>query len=74
MDFKGKDIFKDSDGLESIEEGFLYIFKSQTSPDTAHNLLFIRGKKPSEAGVSDPQKAFIDFSGVSLRAGIMLRF
>lgn len=74
MDFKGKNIFNDSDGLESIEEGFLYIFKSQTSPDTTHSLLFIRDKKPSEAGVSDPQKATIDFSGVSLRAGIMLRF
>lgn len=74
MDFQGQDFLNDSTGLESQEEGYLYIFKSQTSPDTTHDLLFIREKKPSEAGVSDPQKATINFTGVSLRAGIILRF
>jgi len=72
--FKGTDTFKDSEGQEYTEEGALYIFEDQISKDVSYPILFIRDKKPSEAGVSNPKKATIDFSGVSLKIGIKFRF
>jgi len=72
--FEGTDTFKDSEGQEYTEEGSLYIFEDQISKDASYPILFIRDKKPSEAGVSNPKKATIDFSGVSLKVGIKFRF
>ncbi len=72
--FEGTHTYQDSEGLEYTEEGSLYIYDGQISKDLSYPLLFIRDKKPSEAGVSNPKKATIDFSGVSLKVGIKLRF
>ena len=73
-DFEGTHTYQDSEGLEYTEEGLLYIYDGQVSKDIFYPLLFIRDKKPSEAGVSNPKKATIDFSGVSLKVGIKFRF
>ncbi len=72
--FEGTHAYQDSEGLEYTEEGSLYIYDGQISKDLSYPLLFIRDKKPSEAGVSNPKKATIDFSGVSLKVGIKFRF
>ncbi len=72
--FEGTHTYQDSEGLEYTEEGSLYIYDGQISKNVSYPLLFIRDKKPSEAGVSNPKKATIDFSGVSLKVGIKFRF
>jgi len=72
--FEGTHTYQDSEGLEYTEEGSLYIYDGHTSEEISYPLLFIRDKKPSEAGVSNPKNAEIDFSGVSLMVGIKLKF
>jgi len=72
--FEGKTDYKDSTGLTYTEEGILYIFKHQISEENSCSLLFIRDKKPTEAGVSDVHNAMIDLSGFSIKAGIRIRF
>jgi len=72
--FEGTNTYQDSEGLEYTEEGSLYIYEGHISEEVSYPLLFIRDKKPSEAGVSNPKKATIDFSGVSLQVGIKFRF
>ena len=72
--FKGKDNYTESTGLTSTEEGILYIYQGQISEQKSYPLLFIREKKPTEAGVIDPKEATIDFSGVAIKAGIKIRF
>ncbi len=72
--FEGKTDYKDSTGLTYTEEGMLYIFKHQISEEESCSLLFIRDKKPTEAGVSDVHNAMIDLSGFSIKAGIRIRF
>jgi len=72
--FKGKNKYKTSEGSISTEEGMLYFYHTQTPGGESYPLLFIREKKPSEAGVFDPQEATIDFSGISLKAGLKIKF
>jgi len=72
--FKGTNNYRESTGYTYSESGPLYFYKSQLGSDKTVNLLYIREKKPSEAGVVDAKEALIDFSGVSLKAGIKIWF
>ncbi len=72
--FKGTDTYQDSTGLSNQEKGYLYLFQAQTAPEKTFDLLFIRDRKPSEAGVLNPQRATVDFSGVSIVFGLKFRF
>jgi len=72
--FEGKTDFKDSTGSIYTEEGMLYIYNGEISEGNSYPLLFIREKKPTEAGVSDVRNAVVDFSGFSIKAGIRIRF
>lgn len=73
--FKGSDRSIDSDGVEHIENGTLYFFEARGSAAESYPFLFIRVREPIEdVLISDPRRAIIDFSGVSLKAGFKLRF
>jgi len=72
--FKGTNYFEDSTGFSSSEEGTLYIYQGQISEEKSYPLLFIRKKRPAEAGVLNPALAMIDLSGFSLTAGIRIHF
>jgi len=72
--FKGTNYFKDSTGFSSSEEGTLYIYQGQISEEKSYPLLFIRKKRPAEAGVLNPALAMIDLSGFSLTAGFRIHF
>ncbi len=72
--FEGKDTFRSSEGLAHTEEGKLYFYEAKISGQKTYSLLFIREKKPSEAGVTSPREAEIDFSGLTIRAGIKIKF
>jgi len=71
--FKGSDTSRDSDEFEYTEEGTLYLYQVVSAGQNTYPQLFIRAKKPAEAGVTDPQQAYIDFSGLSLRLGIRIK-
>jgi len=71
--FKGKDISRDSEGEVYTEEGILYYYKAESLTQKSYPQLFIREKKPTEAWVTDPQQAKIDFSGISLKLGFRLK-
>ncbi len=72
--FKGTDTYQDSTGISSEENGYLYIYQAQSGPEKAFDLLFIRDRKPSEARVINPERAVVDFSGISVVFGLKLRF
>lgn len=73
-DFEGTDSYSNSGGGTSEEEGMLYIYQGHISAQTSYPLVFIRDRKPAEAGVSDARPAEVDFSGVALRLGFSFRF
>ncbi len=73
-DFSGRDVYTDSTGYQSEEEGTLYIYEGHITVSESYPLLYIRNKKPSEAGVSDAKVATIDLSGFEVRAGIRFKF
>ena len=72
--FKGTDNYRESTGYSYSESGSLFFFKSQIGPNKTVPLLFIRERKPAEALVVDAKEALIDFSGISLKAGIKFWF
>ena len=73
--FEGSDTSIDSDGLEYVEQGTLYYYKTHATGGEDIPLLYIRLRKPSEdVLISDPRRAIIDYSGVSLKAGFIIRF
>ncbi len=72
--FRGKDTFQDTSDQILTEEGTLYLIQAEVSEQQSYPLLFIRESKPNEAGVIDAKEAQVDFSGVSLRIGISVRF
>ncbi len=73
--FKGSDSSRDSDLNENNTSGTLYFYKAKGNADEPYPLLFIRTREPVEdILISDPRRAIIDFSGVSLKAGFKLRF
>jgi len=72
--FKGKDISVNSDGESYTEQGTLYYFQAGAGSQEDFPLVFIRRDMPNEAGVSAPREAKVNFSGMSLKAGIRFRF
>lgn len=73
--FEGTGEYRDSTLLQiKKEEGTLYFYKAKSSKENIYPYLFIREKKPSAAGVVAPREAIIDFSGISIRAGIKIYF
>ena len=72
--FEGTGEYRDSDELQTTDEGKLYFYKVKVSEENIFPSLFILEKKPSDAGVVAPREAIIDFSGISLRAGIKIYF
>ena len=72
--FQGKDTFRDTSGQTLTEEGTLYLIQAEVSEQQSYPLLFIRESKPREAGVIEAREAQIDFSGVSLKIGLRIRF
>lgn len=72
--FEGTGEYRDSTTLLSTEEGKLYFYKGEASEEDIFPLLFIREKEPTEAGVVAPREATIDFSGISLKIGIKIKF
>jgi len=72
--FKGTDNYRESTSYTYSESGPLFFYQSQINPDKTVNLLYIRKKKPSEAWVVGAKEALLDFSGVSLKAGIKIWF
>jgi opacity protein-like surface antigen len=73
-DFGGEDVYKESSTYESIEKGKLYYFQVDTGTAEVVPLVFVREKRPTEAGVMDARKAELDLSGFSLKLGIKVRF
>lgn len=73
-DFKGTNIYLESGGESSEEEGSLYIYQARVSAQKSHPLLFISSQKPGEAGVSDVKEAVVSFSGLTVKAGLRFRF
>ena len=71
--FEGTGEYRDSAELQTYE-GKLYFYKAKSSEENIYPFLFILEKKPTEAGVVAPREATIDFSGISLRAGIKINF
>lgn len=72
--FEGKNIYRESSGLESEEEGLLYLYQAQVSAQISHPLLFIRAKKPTEGGVAEARPATLSLSGLAFRLGLRFRF
>ncbi len=73
-DFEGTDTHSLSGGNSVEEDGMLYIYQGHVTPETSYPLVYIRERKPTEAGVSDAQLAGVDFSGLVLRLGFSFRF
>jgi len=61
-------------GFSSTESGKLYYYKTTLIPLGTFPLVFISDTPPSGPGISDVREAEIDFSGISARAGLIIRF
>jgi hypothetical protein len=72
--FEGTDDYLDSEGATSAEKGKLYIWEGHITQAEPYPLIFIRERKPSEAGVSNARLAIVDFSGFSIKFGIKIKF
>jgi len=72
--FTGKDISINSDGESYTEQGTLYYFLVKAGSRGDFPFVIIRRDMPTEARVSAPREAIVNFSGMSLKAGIRVRF
>lgn len=72
--FKGTDKSSESSGGQFSESGTLYIYQGHVTARESYPLLYIRERKPSEAGVSDAKVATVDLSGFEVRMGIRFKF
>jgi len=72
--FEGTDEYLDSQGATSTEKGKLYIWEGHVNETDSYPLVYIRDKKPSEAGVSNAHLAIVDFSGFYIKVGIKIKF
>ncbi len=72
-DFSGEDVYKESSLYESTEKGRLYYFQVDTGTAEVVPLVFIREKRPTEAGVVAVRKAELNLSGFSLKLGIKVQ-
>ncbi|MBD3414351.1 MAG: SH3 domain-containing protein [Candidatus Aminicenantes bacterium] len=71
---KGEHTFRDSTGFEYKEQGSMYIYQGEVLNQGSYPLLFISNKPPSGYGVSFPEKATLDISGLAVQAGLRIRF
>lgn len=73
--FDGSDRSIDQLGDENIEQGTLYYYEAKGTANESFPLLFIKSREPIEdVIISNPRRAIIDFSGVSLKVGFRFRF
>lgn len=72
--FEGKNTYRDSDGSVTTEEGKLYFYQGKGAGEKTYPLLFVRKNKPEGFDVSEAKEAIVDFSGISLKVGIKIRF
>ncbi len=72
-DLGGEDVYSESSSYESTEEGKLYYFRVDSGAAEAVPFVFVRERRPSEAGVIDARKAEFSLSGLSLKLGIKIR-
>jgi len=72
--FEGTSEYRASNGLESTEDGSLYFYQGEVAEGVSFPLLFIREREPTEAGVSEVEKATLDLSGFGLKLGLKFRF
>lgn len=72
--FTGKDISTNSDGESYTDQGTLYYFLVKAGSHGDFPFVIIRRDMPTEARFSDPREAIVNFSGMSLKAGIRVRF
>jgi opacity protein-like surface antigen len=71
---EGENIYRRSDGVSSHEEGRLYYFRvSENGTDLVPLVLVLEGR-PADIGGYDERVAELSLSGLSLRAGIRVRF
>ncbi len=56
------------------ETGKLYTYDYREPGKPVSSFLLIRGQKPSDAYIENAREATVDFSGVSLRFGIKIKF
>ena len=71
-DFEGEDIYREAFNYESREEGTLYRIMASAGGAETFPLVFIRDRRPAEAGVMDVRRAELDLSGLSLRFGLKI--
>lgn len=72
--FEGESSYRDNVGILNTESGKLYIYQGTSSSGGTVPLLFIRETEPSGPDVSDSKEATVNFSGVSVKVGIKIRF
>jgi len=72
--FEGEDTSRDSEGFVYTEGGTLYSFQVTSNSQKTYPQLFIREKIPTEAWVTEPREARVNFSGVALRLGFRIKF
>jgi hypothetical protein len=73
-DLDGEDFYQESTDYQSRERGTLYRILATAGRAETFPLVFIRDRKPTEAGVVDVRRAELDLSGYSLRLGLKVRF
>ena len=72
-DFEGENIYRELTNYESREEGTLYRITASAGGAETFPLVFIRNRKPAEAGVMEVRRAELNLSGLSLRFGLKIR-
>jgi hypothetical protein len=72
--FEGTDRYEESTGLTAVENGKMYFYKAEVQGNKTFSLLYIRSRIPTEPGVAEPREAVVNFSGLSLKAGLRIRF
>ncbi|MCX6554971.1 MAG: outer membrane beta-barrel protein [Candidatus Aminicenantes bacterium] len=72
-EFKGTNIFSTSSGYQEKQEGTLYYWTDNYT-FKPFPVIFVESSFPSEPWQQDVRKAEVDFSGGSIRGGIVFRF
>jgi opacity protein-like surface antigen len=72
--FEGEDIYQESTGYQTAEEGTLYHIRVSAGGKKTYPTVFIRNREPTEAGVMEVRRAELDLSGYGVRLGIRVSF
>ncbi len=73
--FEGTGTYNDSESSAAVtEDGKLYAYDYTQGGKTISSLVLIRNRKPAEAYVASAGVATVDFSGITLRAGVKVKF